>query len=120
MKFKRMLICLLALFATSISSCGEGDTSSTNSNNDDNTSYIDTTLNTTDDSTTVTSIDVGGDEDKDYSGVPATNVTIHYHADNGNYTNMQFYVWGEGTEGEAYDPTGSDDFGIYFTINFMF
>ena len=84
MKSKRMLICLLALFATSISSCGEGDTSSTNSN-DDNTSYIDTTLNTTDDSTTGTSIDVGGDEDKDYSGVPATNVTIHYHADNGNY-----------------------------------
>ena len=117
MKSKRMLICLLALFATSISSCGEGDTSSTNSNNDDNTSYIDTTLNTTDDSTTGTSIDVGGDEDKDYSGVPATNVTIHYHADNGNYTNMQFYVWGEGTEGEAYDPTGSDDFGIYFTFN---
>lgn len=117
MKSKRMLICLLALFATSISSCGEGDTSSTNSNNDDNTSYIDTTLNTTDDSTSDTSIDVGGDEDKDYSGVPATNVTIHYHADNGNYTNMQFYVWGEGTEGEAYDPTGSDDFGIYFTFN---
>lgn len=117
MKSKRMLICLLALFATSISSCGEGDTSSTTSNNDDNTSYIDTTLNTTDDSTTGTSIDVGEDEDKDYSGVPATNVTIHYHADNGNYTNMQFYVWGEGTEGEAYDPTGSDDFGIYFTFN---
>ncbi|MBO8461435.1 MAG: hypothetical protein IAA85_01745 [Firmicutes bacterium] len=117
MKSKRMLICLLALFATSISSCGEGDTSSTNSNNDDNTSYIDTTLNTTDDSTTGTSIDVGVDEDKDYSGVPATNVTIHYHADNGNYTNMQFYVWGEGTEGEAYNPTGSDDFGIYFTFN---
>ena len=117
MKSRRMLICLLALFATSISSCGEGDTSLTTSNNDDNTSYIDTTLNTTDDSTTGTSIDVGGDEDKDYTGVPATNVTIHYHADNGNYTNMQFYVWGDGTEGEAYDPTGSDDFGIYFTFN---
>lgn len=117
MKSKRMLICLLALFATSISSCGDGDSSLTTSNNDDSTSYIDTTLNTTDDSTTGTSIDVGEDEDKDYSGVPATNVTIHYHADNGNYTNMQFYVWGEGTEGEAYDPTGSDDFGIYFTFN---
>lgn len=117
MKSKRMLICLLALFATSISSCGDGDSSLTTSNNDDTTSYIDTSLNSTDDSTTDTSIDIGGDEDKDYSGVPATDVTIHYHNDNGNYTNMQFYVWGEGTEGEAYDPTGSDDFGIYFTFN---
>lgn len=116
MKSKALFISLLTLFSMTITSCNNLGTSETVSTSDEETSYIDTSLNVSSDGDT-TSVDVGEDDNKDYSGVPATDVTIHYHNDNGVYTDMQFYIWGEGAEGEAHDPTGVDDFGIYFTFN---
>ena len=120
MKFIKPLTCLLAILSISITSCDDPSYSSSDNQSDtkNNTSYIDTTnsSNTSSNSST-TSVEGGDTPDLDYSGVPATNVTIHYHLDSGVYTNLQFWVWADGIEGEAYDPTGSDDFGIYFNFN---
>lgn len=59
---------------------------------------------------------VAADDDED----GGETAVLHYHRHNGDYDGWGIHVWtgyeGEVTWEESLDPTGSDDFGIYFEV----
>ena len=107
----KLLILVLFFFGLlGLTACTTDD--QTNNNQDNNTENNDNNNNNNDENNDNT--DDGDEEESEAEPINAV-VYFHYKRNNSDYNRWQLWLWAE--EGDALDPEGKDDFGVYFRVD---